>query len=217
MDRYRDMMMGFLERLVQQAWFFYLSKWGFYLFFRTVYGLTLEGVEHLPRKGGVVVASNHVSAWDPPVLGSSIPREINYLAKKELFERPWLRLLVLGLRAFPVDREGTDIGAIKEALRRLRQGKAIGIFAQGTRNLGGAEALDGAAFLAQRAGVPLMPAAIWREGRRFHVRYGAPLHPAGKSRAEIRAATAELMFRVNELLPQGNRPFDPGSRGPSEG
>lgn len=212
MHRYEDTIMRWLERLVQQKWFFYLSKWGFYLFVRSVYGLTLEGVENLPREGGLVVASNHVSAWDPPVLGSSIPREINYMAKKELFEHRWLRLLVLGLRAFPVDRSGTDIGAIKEALRRLRQGKAIGIFAQGTRNLGDAEAFDGAAFLAQRAGVPLMPAAIWREGRRFHVRYGVPLHPTGKSRAEIRAATAELMLRVNALLPQGNRPFEPADR-----
>jgi 1-acyl-sn-glycerol-3-phosphate acyltransferase len=94
----------------------------------------------------------------------------------------------------------------------LKQGKAIGIFAQGTRNLGDAEAFDGAAFLAHRACVPLMPAAIWREGRRFHVRYGVPLHPTGTSRAEIRATTAELMVRVNALLPQGNRPFEPADR-----
>lgn len=209
---YNERVMRLLERWIQGVWFFYLVKWGFYLFVRAVYGFTVQGRENVPREGGFVVASNHISAWDPPVLGSAIPRQVNYMAKKELFERPWIRLLILGLRAFPVDRKGTDIGAIKEALRRLEKGRGIGIFAQGTRNLGDAEAFDGAAFLAQRAGVPLVPAAIWREGRRFHVRYGVPIHPTGKSRAEIRATTEEMMLRVNTLLPDGVRPFDPGAR-----
>ena len=208
-ERPDDAVTRVLEPLVQSDAFFWLAKNGFYWFARAFYGLTLDGVEHMPKEGGLVVASNHMSSWDPPMLGSSVPREINYMAKKELFENRWLRLLMLGLRAFPVDRRSTDIGAIKEAMRRLRKGVAIGIFAQGTRNQGDAEAFDGAAFLAQRAGVPLMPAAVWREGRIFHVRYGAPLHPKGKSRAEIKATTAEMMRRVNALLPSGMRPFEP--------
>ena len=204
-----DAVERFLERLVRSDPFFWLAKHGFYWYTRLVHGLRLEGLENLPRDGGVVLASNHMSAWDPPVLGSSFPREINYMAKKELFESRWERLLMLGLRAFPVDRRGTDIGAIKESIRRLQKGTSIGIFAQGTRNRGHAEAFDGAAFIAQRARVPLVPAAIWRNGRTFHVRYGIPLHPEGKSRAEIKATTAEMMRRVNALLPEGMRPFDP--------
>ena len=204
-----DALTRVLERLVQSDAFYWVAKNGFYWFARLCYGLTLEGVEHMPKEGGLVVASNHVSAWDPPVLGSSSPREIHYMAKKELFEHRWLRLLMLGLRGFPVDRRGTDIGAIKEAMRRLQKSGAIGIFAQGTRNRGDAEAFDGAAFLAQRAGVPLLPAAVWRDGRRFHVRYGPPLRPTGKSRAEIRATTVELMRRLNALLPAGMLPFEP--------
>lgn len=211
-------MTRFLERLVQMTWFYYLAKWSFYLFARAVYGLQIHGVDNVPRDRtrGLVVASNHISAWDPPVLGCSMPREINYMAKRELFEDRWNRLLMLGLRAFPVDRESNDIGAIKDALRRLKRGVAVGIFAQGTRNVGDAAAFDGAAFLAQRANVPLLPAAIWREGRTFHVRYGVPFEAAGRSRAEIRTTTAELMRRVNALLPDDVRPHEPSSRMPEE-
>jgi 1-acyl-sn-glycerol-3-phosphate acyltransferase len=106
-----------------------------------------------------------------------------------------------GLRAFPVDRAANDIGAIKEALRQLRGGLAIGIFAQGTRNSGDKEALDGAAYLAQRAGVPLQPAAVWRQGRAFHVRFGNPIEPDGRNREDARRMTRELMERVNAMLP----------------
>lgn len=211
-------MMRWLERVVQMGWFYYAVKWIFYAFARLVFDLQIHGTEHVPAAGkrGLVVASNHISAWDPPMLGCTMPREIHYMAKKELFEGRWFRLLILGLRAFPVDRQRNDIGAIKVALRRLRRGIAIGIFAQGTRNVGDAAAFDGAAFLAQRADVPLLPAAIWREGRRFHVRYGVPFEPLGTSRAEIHATTAELMQRVNTLLPDHLRSPEPASRLPKE-
>ena len=210
--------MRFLERLVQMAWFYYFAKWSFYLFARTVYGLRVHGIENVPmdRSRGLVVASNHISAWDPPMLGCTMPREVNYMAKKELFEDRWSRLLMLGLRAFPVDRQSNDIGAIKNAMRRLSRGVAVGIFAQGTRNVGDAAAFDGAAFLAQRADVPLIPAAIWREGRRFHVRYGIPFEVEGRSREQIRATTAELMRRVNTLLPDPMRPNEPSARVPED-
>jgi 1-acyl-sn-glycerol-3-phosphate acyltransferase len=171
-------------------------------FVTLVYGLRVTGREHVPRQGGCVVASNHVSAWDPPVVGVSTPREIHFMAKRELF-RPWLlRRVVRGLRAFPVDRTGQDVGAIKEALRRLQRGYAIGIFFEGTRSAHAAgPAHQGAAFLAQRADVPLVPAAIWREGRRFRVAFGPPLQPTGRGREEAARLTAELRRAVDALLP----------------
>ncbi len=169
--------------------------------------LRIEGQEKVPRQGGLVVVSNHFSSLDPPVMGVSIPREANYMAKKELFEgKWWFRLLILSLRAYPVDREGNATGAIKDSIRRVRDKQvAIGIFIQGTRNTGDAEALDGAAFIAQRAGVPLQPAAIWREGRAFRVRFGDPIMPQGKSREEARAMTRQLMESIKQLLPESKR------------
>jgi 1-acyl-sn-glycerol-3-phosphate acyltransferase len=193
--------MAWLERFVSRIWFYWLAVVLFRSFTRLVYGLRIEDAHKVPRTGGLVVASNHLSSWDPPVVGVSVPREIHFMAKRELFERTGTRLLMRGLRAFPVDREANDIGAIKDALRQLKAGSAVGIFAQGTRNKGDKEALDGAAFLAQRAAVPLLPAAVWREGRRFRVRFGDPIVPEGRSRADASRTTLELMRRVNAMLP----------------
>jgi 1-acyl-sn-glycerol-3-phosphate acyltransferase len=169
---------------------------------RLVYGLRITGTEHVPRTGACVVGANHISAWDPPVVGVSVPREIHFMAKKELFER-WLgRRVFRALRVFPVDRAGNDVGAVKEALRRLQRGHAVGVFFEGTRNVrGDATAHQGAAFLAQRAGAPLVPAAIWREGRAFRVAFGPPLTAAGRTRDESAALTAELEAAVRRLLP----------------
>ena len=194
--------MRLLDRLVRGKWFYVLAVVLFRAFTRLFYGLRVEDAHKVPKDGrGLVVACNHLSSWDPPVVGVSVPREIHFMAKKELFESSGGALLMHGLRAFPVDRAANDIGAIKEALRQLRKGLAIGIFAQGTRNSGDKEALDGAAYLAQRAGVPLQPAAVWRQGRAFRVRFGDPILPGGRTREDARRMTHELMERVNAMLP----------------
>jgi 1-acyl-sn-glycerol-3-phosphate acyltransferase len=172
------------------------------LLVRVFYGLRVSGLEHVPRSGGCVLGANHISAWDPPIVGMALPREVHFMAKRELFSKPVLRNIYHGLRAFPVDRSGNDIGAIKEALRRLQRGHVVGIFFEGTRNRGGdVAAQQGAAFLAQRAGVPLLPAAIWREGRTFCVRFGAPLLAAGRGRHDAEALTEDLVVAVRGLIP----------------
>lgn len=171
-------------------------------FVRLVFGLRVHGTENVPTQGAFVLGANHISAWDPPLVGIALPREIHFMAKRELFENRLVGAVSRGLRAFPVDREGNDIGAIKEALRRMQQGHGVGVFFEGTRNRGlDAGAHQGAAYLAQRAGVPLLPTAIWREGRTFHVAFGEPLRPEGKTRAEIEVMTLQLIERVKELLP----------------
>jgi len=142
-------------------------------------------------------------------MGVSIPREISFMAKKELFEKRAMTLLVRGLHAFPVDRSRSDVAAVKEAMQRLRQDRAVGVFVQGTRSASGGEALDGAAFLAQRARVPLQPAAIWREGRRFRVRFGEPFEVPGRDRDAIRAATTRAMHRIEAMLPSSTADSDP--------
>jgi len=186
---------------LRRLWFYYLAAFLVRNYARVFHALRVEGQEHIPRHGGLVIAGNHISSFDPPLIGSVVPREIHFMAKRELFERQPLRWVVEHLMAFPIDREKSDTKGIKEALRRLQGGLALGIFPQGTRNVGDAQAFDGAAFLAQRAGVPLQPVAIWREGRAFRVRFGEPIYAQGKSRAETRALTEELMRRINTLLP----------------
>ena len=194
-------MIPVLLRIVEMPWFYWTIRWTFRGFSTLYYDLRIAGAERVPLRGGLVVAVNHISALDPPTMGAAVPREISFMAKKELFEKPAPMLLFRGLHAFPVDRSGGDVGAIKEAMRRLKAGRAVGVFVQGTRNAGDVAALDGAAFLAQRAGVPLQPAAIYRQGRRFRVRFGDPFVVPGRDRAAIREATHTTVGRINALLP----------------
>lgn len=197
--------MTLLERLFHPAWFMPFATMMVRAYVRLVYGLRVTGLENVPDEGGAVVACNHVSSWDPPVVGVSIDRKLEFMAKKELFAKPLSAAIMRGLRAFPVDREGQDIGAIKEALRRLKAGRAIGIFVQGTRNAGDAAALDGASYLAQRAGVPLVPAAIWREGRAFHVVFGPPILPTGRTREDATALTQQVVQEIGAMIPSAAR------------
>ena len=189
-------------RRLRTHWFYYLAAFAVRNYARLFLGLEVYGVENIPRTPGLVLASNHFSTFDPPMIGSVVPREVHFMAKKELFESQPMRWLSVHLMAFPVDRSKSDMRAIKEALRHLKEGSAVGIFPQGTRKAADKDALDGAAFLAQRADVPLLPAAIWREGRNFRVAFGEPITPQGRSRDEMSALTRELMSRIDALLPK---------------
>lgn len=191
---------GFLEWLLSPTWFMPFAIVVVRAYAKLFHGLRVTGLENVPQGVGLVVACNHESSWDPPIVGVSINRRLEFMAKKELFESPLSRAVMRGLRAYPVDREGQDIGAIKESLRRLSEGRAIGIFVQGTRSASGARALDGAAYLAQRAGVQLLPAAIWREGRKFRVAFGAPLAAPGRTRDDATALTAAVMSEIGALI-----------------
>lgn len=122
----------------------------------------VEGADHLPPTGGIVVTANHVSYWDPLVIGCAIHRKIHFMAKAELFRIPVLKTVVVALGAFPVRREGADREAIRRALDCLAEGRVLGIFPEGTRSKSG-ELLKphyGAALVALKGGVPIMPVAL---------------------------------------------------------
>lgn len=193
-----------LTRLVQQLWFYNFAIWAFRTWARIFLGLRVSGQENIPAAGGVVVACNHFSSLDPPIVGVSVPREIHFMAKRELFDRPASRLLLLGLRAFPVKRGQNDTGATRTALRKLQSGLAVGIFIQGTRSSTETAALRGAAFLALRANALLVPTSVWREGRAYRVHFGEPLDTTreGLSPEE---ATRELVTAINSELPDSQR------------
>lgn len=172
------------------------------------YHLQVRGIENVPRSGPVILAANHISWLDPPMVGAWFPRRIRYMAKKELFEIRGLGTLIASLGAFPVDREGSSKAAIKYSLEVLKAGGCIGIFPEGGRNIDGdKEAKAGVALIAALSGAPVVPAAIVgselsRERNRppAIVAYGKPLvFPQGlkAKREDLARFTEEIMAAMD--------------------
>lgn len=130
----------------------------FKLFFR----IKVNGKENLPKTGGVIMMSNHISAYDPPLLAAIFSRPVRFMAKKELFENPIIRFVLFLDGAFPVDRSKNDITAVKKALSILKEKEVLGLFPEGTRrpegNLGTPK--SGSVMLALKSGVPILPVGI---------------------------------------------------------
>ena len=122
----------------------------------------VTGAELVPREGKLVIVSNHASVFDPPLLASAIPRPISYMAKEELFQQSVLSKLISSLGAYPVNRQGFDRRAIKQAISQLEQGWAIGIFIEGTRTADGRvhDPKLGAALIAAKTQAPLLPVCL---------------------------------------------------------
>lgn len=166
------------------------------------------GTSNVPDDGPLIIACNHISYLDPPVLGSLCPRRISYMAKKELFTIPVLGSVIRGLGAYHVDRQGSATAAIRRSLQVLQSGGAIGIFPEGTRNpRGTVTPQTGVALLASLAEAPVVPACIRGTDRalrlaRVDVAFGEPLMlPAGRkaTRDELAKFTAEIMKAIEAL------------------
>ena len=129
---------------------------------RLLGGWRVMGQDNVPKSGGAVIAPNHVSYLDPPVMGGALPRRAYSFAKKELFEIPILGWIIRKCYAFPVDREISDIAAFRHAIRLLQAGELLLVFPEGGRSADGEleQGKVGAALIASRAGVPLIPCAL---------------------------------------------------------
>lgn len=132
------------------------------LFFKIVMGFKVYGVENVPKKGGFILAGNHVSHLDPPALASACPRVLHFMARHTLFNNRVLGWIIGSCNSFPVRRGEVDLGAIKEAVRRLKNGKVLLIFPEGTRSQNGEiqAAQPGVGYLSLMAGVPILPAYV---------------------------------------------------------
>jgi 1-acyl-sn-glycerol-3-phosphate acyltransferase len=150
--------------------------------------LKVYGKERVPREGGIVVACNHFSWLDPPALGAACPRTINYMAKVEAHRAPGLGALIRAFGCFPVRRGESDREAVRTMRQVVRDGRALGLFVEGTRQLSGVPGTvqPGAAMVALQEGVPIVPAAVhgsqdWSIGN-FHpvsIAWGEPMQLDG--------------------------------------
>lgn len=185
----------------------------FRLLFLTVFRWKVEGKENIPTHGGAIIAPNHISLWDPPLMGAALSRRIHFMAKEELFSYPVFRWIITQLKAFPVKRGAADRNAIRTAVTLLEQGELVGLFPEGTRGKNGVlgPAEPGVLMIAVKANVPIIPVAIIgtdKVGRfpilfpRFIVRFGKPLtvSPGKLSREETEVQGRWVMAEIAALL-----------------
>ena len=195
----------------------------YYRFAYTMVGLELllhrmrvEGRENIPEEGCLII-SNHVSFMDPTTVGWAIPKEIFFLGRKSLFKPPfWNRFLPI-CNVLPIDREGNDITGLRRIIKKLQGGDSVLLFPEGTRSQDGQlqSAEPGAALIAIKAGVPVLPARVFgtyeslsRHAKRlrFHpvrVVIGKPYLPTvppGRPGKEVYHLVAqEMMAHIAEL------------------
>ena len=172
--------------------------------------LRVYGTERVPLEGGLVVAANHFSWIDPPALGAVSPRTLYYMAKVEAHRVPGLGQLVRSFGAFPVRRGESDREAVRTMREIVRDGHALGLFVEGTRQRSGVPGpvQAGAAMVAITEGVPVIPVAIhgsqhWRLGnfKPVSIAWGLPLTFEGLPRGGrgYKEASAEIERELREL------------------
>jgi 1-acyl-sn-glycerol-3-phosphate acyltransferase len=198
---------------------YHIGRWAVRTFFFLFTRFEVRGREHVPRNGGVLVAANHLNLADPPVVGVSLGRATFFMAKEELFRSAFSGYFVSRFGAFPVHRGQLDREALRQAESILSRSKALVMFPEGARKGSEshlAEGYLGAALIAGRAGVPVLPVGItgteamvgWKwvlRRPRITVRVGKPFRlpsAAGKKRrAELTANTSLIMASIAALLP----------------
>jgi 1-acyl-sn-glycerol-3-phosphate acyltransferase len=194
---------------------YYLFKWSVVSpMLHTYFQGHIQGAEHVPRQGPLLIVSNHASDFDPPILSACVRRPVSYMAKEELFRVPVLSQAIQLYGAYPVKRGSPDRSAIRAALAQLEAGWAVGIFLEGTRTLDSRipNPKLGAAMIAAKTQVPLLPVSLWgtqaiiRQGSSFPrsvpitVRIGQPIAPPLSSqREELEATTQQCVRAIHQL------------------
>jgi 1-acyl-sn-glycerol-3-phosphate acyltransferase len=189
--------------------------------------IDVTGAENVPPAGPVIIASNHLNDVDPGILCTRIDRVMVFMTKVELFKIPGLAQFLRAFGAFPVRRGEADLGALRLSGAALAEGKLLVIFPEGTRegpNEVLAKAHPGAALLALRHEVPVVPVAIRGSGRlampwmflrpfrraQVTLTIGKPFvleKPPRLNAEAVEAGTREIMERIAALLPEGHRGY----------
>jgi 1-acyl-sn-glycerol-3-phosphate acyltransferase len=194
---------------------YYLFKWTVVspmlnLYFRR----RLYGTDQVPMQGKLIVVANHASDFDPPILSSCVGRPVSYMAKEELFKVPVLAPAIRLYGAYPVKRGSADRSAIREAIKQLDQGWAVGIFLEGTRTTDGRipNPKIGAALIAAKTQTPLLPVSLWGTHKILPkgsviprpvpvtIRIGEVIPPPTTTkREELEAVTAQCTEAIHQL------------------
>lgn len=182
--------------------------------FKKLYKHHVYGVENLPS-GGCILAPNHASFYDPPVIAVSCPEEVHYMARSTLFRHKAFRWIIHNLNAVPVSGGGQDLATMKTVLALLKSDKKVTIFPEGRRTKDGkmGPMKTGVALLSVKSGKPIIPIYIfgtfdvWQRSRRLPKLsgktaccFGKPIYPDSVSHLEKKEAQVELTNQLEEAL-----------------
>ncbi|SHS36240.1 1-acylglycerol-3-phosphate O-acyltransferase [Mycobacteroides abscessus subsp. abscessus] len=177
------------------------------MIYKPLYRIETIGQENIPKEGSVLLCSNHISNFDPIVVGITTPRPVHFMAKEELFQVPLLGKLVPYLNAFPVKRGMSDREALRKGLGILKENRVLGLFPEGTRSKTGelGEGLAGAGFFATRSEALIVPCAVigpYKALNKLKVVYGKPVDFTEYRKNKISAdeATKIIMEEIRKLI-----------------
>jgi 1-acyl-sn-glycerol-3-phosphate acyltransferase len=182
---------------------------------KLVFRIRIYGREHIPNEGGFILASNHVSYYDPPLVGSWSTRQMYFLAKKELFKNPIFGNIIRRTNALPVKRGAIDREGLKLCVNVIKSGYGLVVFPEGTRSRT-QDFLDpkpGVGLLAKTVSCPIVPAYVHGPNRlkevfwgkdRMVIVYGPPIPQdwvasVAKGRDGYLTISAEVMKRIAAL------------------
>jgi 1-acyl-sn-glycerol-3-phosphate acyltransferase len=193
----------------------YRAGWiGFRALYRFYFGWRVYNAERVPLSGPVILASNHSSYLDPPLVGAGIRRDINYLARESLFRFPVVGWVLRNWNSVPVDREGGGAKGLKAILDRLLKGGAIILFPEGTRSRDGKlqPARSGIGLTVIKSTAPVVPVRVFGTYEAYgrHMRYPKPFHRVivkyGKPmnfealRAEAKTCSKERLKKIYQQV-----------------
>jgi 1-acyl-sn-glycerol-3-phosphate acyltransferase len=201
-----------------------LGKGLFGVIFRGIFRTRIVGRDRVPRTGGLLVVCNHISFADPPMLGVTVPRPVEFMTMAEMFRKPWMAKVLRTMGCFPVNRSRADQSAAREAIRRLRAGRCVAIFPEAGIRLTEKSVLGGdpvfkpgAGSIALLGGAAILPVIVrdtrkpyqWRNWLRretMSVTFGYPFclwipqtSPADERRRQARETLRAQLLKTVEL------------------
>lgn len=207
--------------------FYRLNRFLFNVWFRLLYSHQVYGKEHVIG-GRAILAPNHASYFDPPIIAVSWPEEVSFLARKSLFNFPLFGTLIRSLNAHPVSGGAEDLGSIKLICQLLNDDEQVVIFPEGRRTNDGTlgEIKSGIGMLALRCRAPVVPVyiggtfAVWNKKRQFPLLtgktvcvFGSAIHWNEFDHLEKKKAQEAMAARVKQAISSLKTWYDDGAAG----
>lgn len=206
-------------RWIERA-FYQFARFILLAFAKLFWRVDVQGAGNVPRDRPVVISPVHRSNVDTVLMAFVSRRHMRYMAKASLFDRRWSAVMLTALGGFPVQRDGSDREALRTCESALRRGESVVIFPEGTRKSGPVvtDLYEGAAFVALRGGVPIVPVGIGGSGGampkgskilhpvKIRIRIGEPIEPPSRTgagargtRRQVRELTEQLQRELQQL------------------